>query len=113
MFFTFYQNNSGGSFDHDEVKGIGYRVIIEAKSENEANKRAEEIGIYFNGVNQGRDCKCCGDRWSNSFLKGTDIPMIYNEDVSSGIYLGNWCKIFSYIHYLNGEIKKVGINEKC
>ena len=24
---------------------------------------AEDIGLYFDGVEQGMDCSCCGDRW--------------------------------------------------
>lgn len=58
MFYTFYQNNSGGYFEGPTM------VIIEAHSADEANEIAEErAGIYFDGVALGRDCWCCGDRW--------------------------------------------------
>lgn len=30
---------------------------------DEANARAKGIGLYFDGVDDGRDCECCGDRW--------------------------------------------------
>ena len=26
--------------------------------------KAKTLGIYFNGINIGIDCKCCNDRWS-------------------------------------------------
>lgn len=60
-FYKYDQNNSGGSFDVDE--NITHRVVIEAVSESEADIIAKNIGIYFNGVDDGLDCDCCGDRW--------------------------------------------------
>ena len=63
-FFLYRQNNSGGCFDQDE--NVDVNVIIEAKSEYESNRIAEDIGIYFDGVDKGWDCNCCGDRWSDS-----------------------------------------------
>lgn len=39
-FFTFKQNNSGGSFQ--ESDNYGYAIIIEASSAQEANTKAEE-----------------------------------------------------------------------
>jgi uncharacterized UBP type Zn finger protein len=59
--YEFRQNNSGGSFDIDGE--IGKIVIIEAESADMANSFAESIGIYFNGVQKGYDCECCGSRW--------------------------------------------------
>lgn len=58
MFYTFYQNNSGGFF----TKPAHY-VIVEADSAEEANAIAEQNGVYFDGVEEGIDCRCCGDRW--------------------------------------------------
>ena len=58
-FYVFDQNNSGGYWD----KILGYKVIIEAENPRQANKLAEVMGIYFNGVENGEDCECCGDRW--------------------------------------------------
>ncbi len=60
-FFHFEQNNSGGGFDADE--NVAPIVVIEAVDADAANDRAEQLGIYFGGVNDGRDCECCGDRW--------------------------------------------------
>jgi len=59
--YHFRQNNSGGGWDIDE--NVGQDVFIEAHDADEANARADEIGIYFDGVDSGQDCECCGDRW--------------------------------------------------
>ena len=63
-FFLYHQNNSGGCFDQDE--NVDVNVIIEAKSEYESNRIAEDMEFYFDGVDNGMDCDCCGDRWSDS-----------------------------------------------
>jgi hypothetical protein len=77
-FFHFRQNNSGGRFDIDDT--VTCSVIIEAYSTKEANARAEDIGIYFNGCDTGADCSCCGDRWYEAYdHNGTDTPLIYGE----------------------------------
>jgi hypothetical protein len=97
MFFTFTQNNSGGFFDEDEEKGIGHYVIVEANSAEEANTRAESIGIYFNGCDDGLDCDCCGDRWSPTWSsEGEKTPMIYGEPAKD-----------AFVHYLNNPFEKV------
>ena len=58
-FYIFDQNNTGGYWD----KILGFKVIVEAENPRQANKLAEVMGIYFNGVENGEDCECCGDRW--------------------------------------------------
>lgn len=65
MFFRYYQNNSGGSIVYDPDRGISSKVYIEANSPREANRRAEGIGLYFDG---NGDCDCCGNRWT-AFLE--------------------------------------------
>jgi hypothetical protein len=87
-FYHFSQNNSGGSFVLDEVSGITHHVIIEACSVDDANKRAEAIGLYFNGWG---DCNCCGNRWSEQWSygdrdPGTSTPEVYGEPAS--FYVG-------------------------
>ena len=62
-FYRFRQNNSGGFFSCDEDDGIGPLVWIEEVSAEEANYKAQSIGIYFNGVDDDQDCACCCDRW--------------------------------------------------
>ena len=76
--FTFRQNNSSGSFIRD--KDLNVFVIIEAYDEVHAFARAIEVGIYFDGVADGKDCECCGDRWSRYFDE-SDVPMIYGETI--------------------------------
>lgn len=58
-FYYYNQNNSGGSFDAE----YGYGLYVEANTAAEADARATEVGVYFNGCDDGRDCSCCGDRW--------------------------------------------------
>lgn len=74
-FFTFHQNNSGGSFFGPEY------VIIEADSADEANEIAMDHDVYFDGVHHGNDCPCCGDRWYPvDDDDATDKPEIYGKD---------------------------------
>lgn len=61
MFYTFAQNNSFGTFDINA--NVRAYVIVEADTPDEANRKAMNIGIYFNGVSENIDCPCCGDRW--------------------------------------------------
>lgn len=81
MFYTFSQNNSGGFFKRDD--SVREYVIIEADSAEQANERAEAVGIYFNGCATGSDCTCCGDRWSEQWddEDGTEMPSIYGTSV--------------------------------
>ena len=60
--YCFDQNNSGGYFDVDDK--VCHRLFIEAESFDDAISKAEELGCYWNGVDKGIDCSCCGDRWS-------------------------------------------------
>lgn len=64
-FYEFSQNNSGGSFDVDE--NVCHRLFIEADSEKEAIRKAEDLGCYWDGVENGSDCACCGDRWHTPY----------------------------------------------
>jgi hypothetical protein len=76
MFATYHQNNPGDYFVSDYDAGITRFVIVEAASEFEAMDRALAIGIYFNGVEAGEDCECCGDRWSELYEVDTE-PRVY------------------------------------
>lgn len=60
-FYEIYQNNSGGSFVVDDK--LCHRLFIEAKSGKEAIRIAEDLGCYWDGCDNGNDCRCCGDRW--------------------------------------------------
>ena len=108
-FYTFNQNNSGGSFVYDEKRGISEWVIIEAKSSTEANDIAKDIGIYFDGISEGKDCPCCGDRWHPaSEDDGKESPMCYGTKAEN---YKTWFRnkvLPVAIHYLDGTIKFVG-----
>ena len=56
-FYTFRQNNSGGTFTLPAIN-----VSVEADSADEANDIAESHGVYFDD-NCEVDCECCGQRW--------------------------------------------------
>jgi len=60
-FWEISQNNSGGSFDVDSK--VCHRMIIEAETGEQATRIAEDLGCYWDGVENGMDCECCGDRW--------------------------------------------------
>lgn len=77
-FFTFYQNNSGGYFLEDE--DVDHYVVIQAKNHHEANDKAQDIGIYFDGVKKGIDCDCCGDRWNEVGINdGSDTYRVFDN----------------------------------
>lgn len=110
MFYTYRQNNSGGSFKI--TKKIKHFVIIEADSAKEANEKAEHIGIYFDGVEKDIDCSCCGDRWNKVLEEdGTEKPEIYGEDASSylafrkQLFCGLSTKEKVIVYYKNGKIE--------
>lgn len=109
-FFEFMQNNSGGSFIVDEHAGIDTTVIIEATSADNANDRAIDIGLYFNGCDSGFDCPCCGDRWSPVWRNdGSEVPTIFGEPVT--LTMSTEFRRSAYIHYLDGRIEKVIFND--
>lgn len=60
-YYCFNQNNTFGVFDSNDK--VTEHVYIQARTAKEANKKAQKIGIYFDGCEAGRDCECCGDRW--------------------------------------------------
>ena len=104
MFYTFNQNNSGGSFITNDR--VAKYVIIEADSNKEADKKAEELGIYFNGCALGFDCDCCGDRWYESYGNGDNAPKIYDKPVKE--YQDTWFtkvgETYAYVHNKDGTV---------
>ena len=110
-FFTFHQNNSGGRFD--EGDGVAPHVIIEAMSAKEANEKAKSLGIYFDGVDEGIDCPCCGDRWDSvDDRDGTPEPRVYGRHVSE-IERLQWGKEYEIVvHRMNGLVEYFPAKEK-
>lgn len=112
-FYHFSQNNSGGSFDFDEVAGITHNVIVEATDYQHANMLAERIGLYFDGEG---DCPCCGDRWYSQWdgKDGADVPSIYGEPVESQVSSIAWMPAGkeTVVHYLDGRKEWFGVVTK-
>ena len=81
--FILTQNNSGGTYRYpkwtgpDDLGGVfacydwqtePVDVWVMAESASEANKLFQRYaGVYFDGVREGIDCPCCGDRWSRAY----------------------------------------------
>ncbi len=99
-FWTIGQNNSGGIFDHDAEKGIGYKICVEAYTKDEAEY---QLACIINSYEASYDCPCCGDRWSIFLWKneGTAVPEAYEKPLTGGWGLP------SYVHYLDGRIEAV------
>jgi hypothetical protein len=123
VFFTYSQNNSGGSFIHDEDAGIAHYVIIEAASVDKANEKALDIGLYFNGCQTGMDCPCCGDRWSTPWEDdGDSFPSVYGRDATnpreySDRFMGGGISRYgvqkgeptTFVHYADGTKRGYGV----
>lgn len=113
-FFTYSQNNSGGSFDFDPEAGISVYVIVEAEDAEAANGKAECIGLYFDGYG---DCSCCGDRWCEQWSDrdGEKVPSVYGEPVSDhdfeGEFGSKWIKDGPecYVHFSDGTVQAYGL----
>lgn len=114
-FFDFRQNNSGGSFDFDADAGISVVVIVEAENEDDANDRAESIGLYFGGYG---DCSCCGDRWYEVYGSGDKVPSYYGEPIQDYDFEAGfgykWIKDGpeAYVHFADGKIQGYGLPKK-
>lgn len=79
--YKFSQNNSGG-----KVKGP-LQVWVEAYDRDDANYFAEKEGtIYFDGVANGNDCSCCGDRWhrvESKYDEFSSLPTNLHEGIEN------------------------------
>ncbi|KRT89348.1 MULTISPECIES: DUF7296 family protein [Bacillus] len=81
-FYEYTQNNSGGSFITNDK--LCHRIFIEANSYEEADTIAEGLGVYWNGVSEGIDCDCCGDRWG--IADPVDLDRINKKGWEAGVY---------------------------
>jgi hypothetical protein len=85
-FFTYAQNNSGGAFHSNE--DVAPFVIIEAACAEEADRIAQEVGLYFDGKG---DCPCCGHRWFKALnAPGDDEPNVHAEYPSEYVDAGTY-----------------------
>ena len=104
MFFTYRQNNSGGSFIENDKMGVF--TIIEAANARDANRKAETIGMVFDGVAKEVDCECCGDRWREADDRdGNTVPTIYGEPYigTDGLYHSEYGDSSVVIHTKGGN----------
>ncbi len=90
MFYEFKQNNSGGHFVVNDK--LCHRVVIEADSTHEAIDKAERLGCYWYGVQEGRDCSCCGDRWNKDYLDAINLEKINERGFLVSEYSNNLSK---------------------
>lgn len=113
MFYTYNQNNSGGVFKTN--KHLKHFVIIEANSAEEANEKAEDLGIYFNGVEKGIDCPCCGNRWYEvEDWQAEKEPLIFGKIPEDFVAEDDYFGYEVVIYYQNGtkEIVKKEQNKQ-
>ena len=68
--FKYGQNNSGGVF-----YGPYMAIWVEAPDTDTANDIAEQHGAYFDGVRDGIDCDCCGDRWDRAWTDYEEVSL--------------------------------------
>lgn len=117
--FEFDQNNSGGSFDVDDK--LCHRLFIEADDYDTAERIATHLGVYFNGVSQGIDCGCCGDRWSNYMPDELEFPMDYEPSTifhnveEYAQYMANnygWTKPDARLFYKDGRVVEINSQPK-
>ena len=112
-YFEFSQNNSGGSFDVDDK--LCHRLIIQAETEEQAVTKAEEMGVYFDGCQNGIDCNCCGDRWySPSEVQIDKMAKVYKKPMESiedyAQFIANeygWTTPDVRIFYADGKVTEI------
>ena len=81
-YYHYKQNNSGGDFDITDELNV--HTIIKADNADDADAKLQSLGGYFNGVQDGVDCECCGDRWyRTSEDDARDFPHIYGEPITN------------------------------
>lgn len=101
-FYMWNQNNSGGGFDVDE--NVSHRVVIEADTYEQAEAKAFDFGIYYDGVLKEIDCDCCGDRWyEGEELNGNQEEVEEYLKKLAAEY--GWVDPDIIVHYANGDKK--------
>jgi hypothetical protein len=104
LFFRYHQNNTGGYYNCS-YPSVARVVIVEAKNSEEADRIAEDSGLYFDGSG---DCRCCGKRWSQNWEDGTETPSNYGtpieEEYKEVFSEKDWEEHLSVIYY-DGKIR--------
>ena len=117
MWFNFDQNNSGGSFTVDDQ--LCHRLFIEADSQEKAEEKAFDMGVYYDGCSDGTDCPCCGDRWYSP--DEVELPAKFDDEVYETIeaYAQNladrygWTKPDCRIFYADGRVVEIFKGDKA
>jgi hypothetical protein len=105
--YEWSQNNSGGVFDTDDQ--LCHRVVIEAETLDEAEEKAFSLGIYYDGVERGYDCDCCGDRWVRPWVGDEDFDdkeSLFDFYQKKTNQYG-WTKPDARIFFKDGEVKEI------
>lgn len=106
--YEFTQNNSDGYFVVD--KNVCHRMLIEAASFDEAIEKAEKLGCYWGGVNNGLDCPCCEDRWNRYWEEAINLNnydgdiRAYAQDKADN---WGWTSPDTRIFYANGTVEEI------
>jgi hypothetical protein len=103
--FLWDQNNSGGSFVEDEH--LTTRVFIQAETGAKAEAKAFDFGVYYNGVEDGLDCDCCGDRWYSP--EEVSLPKAETIEEYAQYLVDNygWCSPDARLFYADGSVKEI------
>lgn len=110
QWFSYHQNNSGGDFIVDEDDLIAPYVIIQATDGEDANRRALMHGLYFDGIEKGRDCECCGDRWYAVWRddEGMGEPTAYTheplEETVDGYWFAKPGDLVAVVVHVSGQV---------
>lgn len=90
--YVYWQNNSGGYFKEIRKTYKDNMLILPVKCMEATTHSYEHLAVadkeiipkevYFDGVEKGLDCSCCGDRWSrlNEWDLKEKIHIYENED---------------------------------
>lgn len=90
MYHIYNQNNPGGHVIRTDQ--IGDVVVVKCPYDR---ADLEKIGIYFDGASKGKDCECCGDRWSRYYRKAETLSDVKDK-------VATLCKYgtsYAVIHY--------------
>lgn len=101
--YTFMQNNSGGSFvENDNVCEI---VSIQAETAKDAVRFAKRI------MDNSNSCDCCGPRWSFYIDEndGYDVPSLYGEPMVGAKRL--MFRSQAILHYADGRRQTVELKK--
>jgi hypothetical protein len=99
LWFTFGQNNSGGSFVVDD--NVCEVVCIQAVCAADAVAKAETF------CDNSDSCECCGDRWS-FYVEDSDgcaVPSVWGEPIETTAPTRFRRK--AKLHYIDGMIETV------